>query len=85
MGDASRNASESMEINFVPGLWLLITAGGAAVLGLALAYALISTRRRRANRAAQAATAAATRDLYRHEEEQRKLEEEGEAVPRQVP
>ena len=40
-------ARDAMDVG--PVLWLFMTLGGAALLGLAIAYALISTRRRRAN------------------------------------
>jgi anti-sigma-K factor RskA len=54
-----------------PALWLLMTAGGAAILAIALAYGVISTRRRRDNPLAQRLTTAATRELYREEDSER--------------
>jgi hypothetical protein len=64
-----------------PALWLLMTLGGAALLGLALAYGLITTRRRRENPVAQRMTEAGTREVYRDEEERRAhIEEGGEPV-----
>jgi hypothetical protein len=45
-----------------------MTAGGAAILAIALAYSLIYTRRRRDNPFAQRLTTAATRELNRDEE-----------------
>jgi anti-sigma-K factor RskA len=58
-----------------PWLWLIITVGGAAVLGAALAYGLISTRKRRENPVAQRLTDAATKEVYRQEEIEREREE----------
>jgi hypothetical protein len=64
-----------------PALWLVMTLGGAALLGLAMAYGVISTRRRRDNPVAQRATDAGTRDIYHDEEERRAhIEERGEPV-----
>ena len=54
-----------------PAFWLIMTVGGAVLLGLALTYGLISTRRRRENPVAQRLTDAATRELYREEEDRR--------------
>src|SRR5262245_55146184 len=54
-----------------PILWLFITAGGAALLAFALAYGLLSTRKRRENPIAQRLTDAATRGQYRAEEKAR--------------
>jgi hypothetical protein len=62
-----------------PVLWLLMTVGGAGLLGLALAYGLVSTRRRRENPVAQRLTEIGTRDVYRDEEERRAHIEEGSA------
>jgi hypothetical protein len=64
-------------MDLAPWLWLLITAGGAALLGLAIAYNMAITRRRRQNAAAQRRTDAATREVYRQEEAERKREEAG--------
>jgi hypothetical protein len=58
-------------VNISPALWLFMTAGGAAILAIALAYAVISTRRRRDNPLAQRLTTAATRELYREEDSER--------------
>src|SRR4051812_49128464 len=68
--EAIEGRSQCMEIsaNIGPALWLLMTAGGAALLGVALAFSLISTRRRRDNPIAQRLTSTATRELYREEE-----------------
>jgi len=55
-------------VNTGPAFWLIIAMGGAVLLGVALAYGLISTRRRRENPVAQRLTDAATRELYREEE-----------------
>jgi hypothetical protein len=64
-----------------PALWLVMTLGGAALLGLALAYGVITTRRRRESPAAQRATDAGTHAIYRDEEERRAhIEEGGEPV-----
>jgi Flp pilus assembly protein TadB len=60
-----------------PTLWLIMTVGGAALLGLALAYSVISTRRRRESTVAQRATEAGTREVYREEEERRERIEGG--------
>jgi hypothetical protein len=54
-----------------PAFWLIMTVGGAVLLGVALTYGLISTRRRRDNPVAQRLTDAATRELYREEEDRR--------------
>ena len=54
-----------------PALWLFMTAGGAAILAIALAYGVMSTRRRRDNPLAQRLTTAATRELYREEDSER--------------
>jgi hypothetical protein len=62
-----------------PVLWLLMTLGGAVLLGLALGYGVISTRRRRNNPVAQRLTEAGTREVYRDEEARRAhVEESGE-------
>ena len=53
----------------------VIAIVGLALLGLALAYGSILTRRRRDNRAAQQRTEAATREVYRQEEAKREEEE----------
>jgi Flp pilus assembly protein TadB len=58
-----------------PTLWLVMTLGGAALLGLALAYGMLSTRRRRENPVAQRLTDAGTREVYREEEERRERRE----------
>ena len=58
-----------------PAFWLIMTVGGAVLLGVALTYGLISTRRRRDNPVAQRLTDAATRELYREEEDRRVLQE----------
>lgn len=64
-----------------PALWLVMTLGGAALLGVAIAYGVISTRRRRESTLAQRVTEAGTRDVYRHEEERRAdLEDDGAPV-----
>jgi hypothetical protein len=61
-------------------LWLVMTLGGASLLGVAIAYGVISTRRRQ-NALAQRVTEAGTRDVYRREEERRAdLEEDGAPV-----
>jgi Flp pilus assembly protein TadB len=54
-----------------PVFWLIMTVGGAVLLGVAMAYALISTRSRRDNPVAQRLTDAATRELYAKEEGRR--------------
>src|SRR5262245_9604781 len=54
-----------------PILWLFIAAGGAALLGFALAFGLLSTRRRRENPIAQRSSDAAAREQYRAEEKAR--------------
>ena len=54
-----------------PAFWLIMTVAGAILLGIALAYGLISTRKRRENPLAQRLTDAATRELYREEEARR--------------
>jgi len=59
-----------------PAFWLAMTVAGAALLGIALIYALISTRKRRENPVAQRLTDAATRELYL-EEEARRARHEG--------
>ena len=59
-----------------PAFWLAMTVAGAALLGIALIYALVSTRKRRENPVAQRLTDAATRELYR-EEEARRVHQEG--------
>jgi hypothetical protein len=66
-----------------PTFWLIMTVGGAVLLGVALAYGLISTRKRRENPVAQRLTDAATREVYREEEDRRVREEggAGEAIP----
>jgi hypothetical protein len=56
-------------------LWLLMVAGGAALLGAGIAYNLIVTRRRRNDPAAQRRTERATEALYRKEEKAREREE----------
>lgn len=53
----------------------VIAIVGLALLGLALAYGSILTRRRRDNRTAQQRTEAATREVYRQEEAKREQEE----------
>jgi YD repeat-containing protein len=58
-----------------PAFWLIMTVGGAVLLGVALTYGLISTRRRRDNPVAQRLTDAATRELYRDEEDRRVRQE----------
>jgi hypothetical protein len=64
-----------------PTLWLVMTLGGTALLGLAMAYGVISTRRRRENAVAQRATNVGTREVYRDEEERRAhIEEGGEPI-----
>jgi hypothetical protein len=57
-----------------PVLFLIMTVGGAVFIGLALAYGLISTRKRRENPLAQRLTDAATRELYEEEEQARRHE-----------
>jgi hypothetical protein len=37
-------------MNMGPAFWLIVTVGGAVLLGVALAYGLISTRTRRRDR-----------------------------------
>jgi len=69
-----------------PAFWLAMTVAGAALLGIALIYALVSTRKRRENPVAQRLTDAATRDLYREEEARRvHREEEGNEDERPTP
>jgi hypothetical protein len=70
-----------------PAFWLIMTVGGAVLLGLALTYGLISTRRRRDNPVAQRLTDAATRELYREEEDRRVRQETaaGEEAPPRGP
>jgi hypothetical protein len=58
-----------------PAFWLIMTVGGAVLLGIALTYGLISTRRRRDNPVAQRLTDAATRELYQEEEDRRVRQE----------
>ena len=58
-----------------PAFWLIMTVGGAVLLGVALTYGLISTRRRRDNPVAQRLTDAATRELYQEEEDRRVRQE----------
>ena len=72
-------------IETVPALWLIMTAGGALVLGAAIAYGMRSTQRRRQDPAAQARTDRATRDLYKREEAKRAREDDDAAPPPQVP
>src|SRR5436190_16764668 len=67
-------------MNIGPTLWLLMTLGGAALLALALAYGVISTRRRRTNPVAQRLTEAGTREVYREEEERRERMDAGSAT-----
>ena len=55
-------------MNIGPAFWLIMTVGGAILLGVALAYGLISTRKRRENPVAQRLTDGATRELYNEEE-----------------
>ena len=62
-------------MNTGPAFWLIMTVGGAVLLGVALTYGLISTRRRRDNPVAQRLTDAATRELYRDEEDRRVRQE----------
>jgi hypothetical protein len=66
-----------------PAFWLIMTVGGAVLLGVALTYGLISTRKRRENPVAQRLTDAATREVYRDEEVRRVHQEggAGQAVP----
>ena len=64
-----------------PAFWLIMTIGGAVLLGVALTYGLISTRKRRENPVAQRLTDAATRELYR-EEEAIRVHKEGEVGER---
>jgi hypothetical protein len=52
--------------------WFIMTAGGATLLGTALAYELISTRKRRENPVAQRLTDTATREIYDEEEDARR-------------
>jgi len=52
--------------------WLIMTVGGAVLLGVGLAYGLISTRQRRENPVAQRLTDAATREVNNEEEEKRR-------------
>jgi hypothetical protein len=54
---------------------IVIAIAGIALLGLALAYGSILTRRRRGNGAAQQRTEAAPRPAYREEEAVREREE----------
>jgi hypothetical protein len=49
--------------------WLLVVAGGPALLGAAVLYGYLVSRRR--SRREQATTEAATRELYRETEKQR--------------
>src|SRR5262245_15340946 len=58
-------------MSIAPVLWLLITAGGAALLGIVLLIGLVTTRRRRENPVAQRLTNAATREMYPTEDELR--------------
>jgi Flp pilus assembly protein TadB len=67
-----------------PAFWLIMTVAGAILLGIALAYGLISTRKRRENPLAQRLTNAATRELYR-EEEARRVHQEGAATEDERP
>jgi hypothetical protein len=60
-------------------LWLLVTVGGVALLGFAIARGMIVTRRRRESAVAQRRTGEATKDLYEQEEAEREREEEPEA------
>jgi Flp pilus assembly protein TadB len=55
--------------------WFIMTVGGAVLLGVALAYGLISTRKRRENPLAQRLTDAATREIYNEEEDARRSKE----------
>jgi|GEM_PF-4862920 len=64
-----------MDWSPAPTLWLLLTAGGALLLGLGLAWAVIATRRWGRSRLTQLTTEAATRRVYREEEAQRRREE----------
>jgi hypothetical protein len=66
-----------------PAFWLIMVVGGAVLLGVALAYGLISTRKRRENPVAQRLTDAATREVYREEEDRRVHQEggAGEGIP----
>ncbi len=65
-----------------PTLWFIMTLGGAVLLGVALAYGMVSTRRRRENPVAQRLTNAATREVYGEEEERRqRIEGDAEAAP----
>lgn len=58
-----------------PALWFIMTLGGVILLGMALAYGMISTRRRSVNPVAQRLTDAATLEVYREEEAKRAREE----------
>jgi len=58
-------------MSVAPVLWLLITAGGAALLGVVLMIGLVTTRRRRENPVAQRLTEAATREMYHTEDKLR--------------
>ena|SRR5438874_6611468 len=71
-------------MNTGPAFWLIMTVGGAVLLGVALAYGLISTRKRRENPVAQRLTDAATRELYR-EEEARRVHQERRASESHIP
>ena len=55
-------------MNTGPAFWLIMTVGGTVLLGVALAYGLISTQKRRNNPLAQRLTDAATREVYDEEE-----------------
>ncbi len=66
-------------MNIGPVFWFIMTVGGAVLLGVALAYGLISTRKRRENPLAQRLTDAASRELY-EEEEQARRHENAEAL-----
>jgi Flp pilus assembly protein TadB len=71
-----------MEVSMSIGaaLWFIMTLGGAVLLGVALAYGLMYTRKRRENPVAQRLTNAATRELYRQEEVKRAREERSDVV-----
>ena len=68
-------------MNIGPVFWFIMTVGGAVLLGLALAYGLISTRKRRENPLAQRLTDAASRELYEEEEQARRHENHENAEP----
>jgi Flp pilus assembly protein TadB len=59
-------------MNIGPVFWIIMTVGGALLLGLGLAYGLAVTRKRRENPVAQRLTDEATRQLYEQEEDARR-------------